>query len=472
VGDVGSVDQNTFEGEAWSRMSAAFQASLPTLAVHASPENGDEKARIEFEARINEMTRLRSNAVVWGLFWLLHYPSAFGARCERWRTSEQRAAEEFMFDLAAYIGQDRQSRLRAAAERGMEGLKALSALYEWVVTVVRESEDLVHDDGVAYTIGARDNAQRLRDSLVPAISSIKSQAAYEVLDELRRQATDESAKYIQRLQFQMREEEAYVAPLAQQDYAKFERDLSPPLTSYLQFAKAVYNDLLTVKRDIEHGEFSLRRFFNQVVMEHIKTGTEGLALEEDFQALLGSELSHASSGRYGVTLEPILPAATRRDVLCQVGDMRATVELKMSERWTVADYLVALAEQLKGQYMQASNSKIGFFVVVLQRHRKWESPIGGEIDFAGLIRLLEAKALELQAADPALFLRIVGIDSAPQVDFRKSMAATKAAINGPAKYADKNGNTWSGRGRRPKWLNDAVATGKSLADFDISQPTV
>jgi hypothetical protein len=303
------------------------------------------------------------------------------------------------------------------------------------------------------------------------ISSVKSQAAYEVLDELRRKATGANAKYIQHLQFQMREAEAYVAPVAQQNYAKFERDFSPPVTSYTQFAQAVHNDLLTVKRGIEHGEFSLRRFFNQVVMEHIKTDTEGLALEEDFQALLGSELNHASSGRYGVTLEPILPAATRRDVLCQVGDMRATVELKMSERWTVADYLVALAEQLKGQYMQASDSKIGIFVVVLQRHRKWDNPTGGEVDFAGLIGLLEAKALELQAADPALFLRIVGIDAAPQADFRKSMAATKAAINGPAKYADESGKTWSGKGRRPKWLNDALATGKTLADFDIGQPT-
>ena len=264
----------------------------------------------------------------------------------------------------------------------------------------------------------------------------------------------------------MREAEAYVPPVAQQNYAKFERDFSPPVTSYMQFARAVHNDLLTVKRDIEHGEFSLRRFFNLVAMEHIKTKTEGLALEEDFQALLGSELNHASGGRYGVTLEPILPAATRRDVLCQVGDMRATVELKMSERWTVADCLVSLAEQLKGQYMQAWDSKIGFFVVVLQRHRKWDNPTGGEVDFAGLIGLLEAKALELQAADPALFLRIVGIDSAPQADFRKSMVATKAAINGPAKYADENGNTWSGKGRRPKWLTDALAKGKELADFD------
>lgn len=346
-----------------------------------------------------------------------------------------------MFDLAAYIGQDRQSSLRAAAKRGMGGLKTLSALYEWVVSVVRESEDIEHEDGRVYYVGARDNAQSLRDSLLPAISSAKSQAAYEVLDKLRRKATGARAKYIRYLQFQMREEEAYVAPVAQRNYANFERDFAMPVTGFTQLAQSVHNDLLAVKRNIEHGEFSLRQFFNRVVMEHIKTDTEGLALEEDFQALLGSELNHASGGRYVVTLESILPASTRRDVLCQVGDLRATVELKMSERWTLPQYLVALEEQLKGQYMQASDSKIGFFVVVLQRHRKWNNPAGGKVDFTGLIGLLEAKALELQAADPALFLRIIGIDAAPQADFRTSMAATKAVINGSAKYADESGNT-------------------------------
>lgn len=470
VGAGGVVEQATFESEAWSRMGAAFSASAPGPAALVMPNNADPNAHSEHEASIHGMPRLRSNAVVWGLFWLLHYPSAFAAHWEHWRTSAQRAAEEFMFDLAAYIGEDRQNHLQDAAERGIEGLKALAALYEWVVAVVRTTDDINHEDGQVYHVGARDHAQRFRDSLLPAISSIKSQAAYEVLDGLRLKAAGATAKYIRRLQFRMREEEAYVAPVAQQDYDTFERHFAPPITSFLQFAQAVHNDLLAVKREIEYGEFSLRRFFNLVVMRHIKTDTEGLALEEDFQALLGSELNHASRGRYGVTLEPILPAATRRDVLCQADGMRATVELKMSERWTVADYLVALTEQLKGQYMQAADSKIGFFVVVLQRHRKWDNPFGGELDFAGLIRLLEAKALALRVADPALFLRIVGIDAAPQADFRQSMAATKATISGPARYADGNGKTWSGKGRRPRWLNDALLEGKTLADFEIGQP--
>ncbi|MBB3638984.1 H-NS histone family protein [Variovorax atrisoli] len=471
VGDGGNVGQGTFEAEAWTRMSTAFQDILPGLSAPALPQDEEERlARSALETRAGEVRRLRSNAVVWGLFWLLHYPDTFGTQWDSWRRSEQRAAEEFMFDLAAHAGEERQTRLREVARRGVGGLKALAALYEWVVTVVRESDDNTHADGRTYTIGPRENAQRLRDSLLPAISSMKSQAAYEVLDDLRKKASRPRAKYIRRLQFQMREEEASGAPVAQQNYARFERDFAPPVSGFNAFAQAVHNDLLAVKRDIELGEFSLRRFFNSVVFSRIKTDNDGLALEEDFQSLLGSELSHASGGRYGVTLESILPAATRRDVLCQHGDLRATVELKMSERWTVPNYLVALEEQLRGQYMQAPNSKIGFFVVVLQRRKKWTNPAGGKVDFAGLIALLEQKALELQAADSSLFLRIVAIDATPQVDFRAEHAATKAARRGAPKYADQAGNTWHGRGARPQWLKDALAAGKTLADFEQPSP--
>jgi DNA-binding protein H-NS len=34
-----------------------------------------------------------------------------------------------------------------------------------------------------------------------------------------------------------------------------------------------------------------------------------------------------------------------------------------------------------------------------------------------------------------------------------------------AAYADGSGNTWGGRGPRPKWLKDALASGASLEQF-------
>ena len=48
---------------------------------------------------------------------------------------------------------------------------------------------------------------------------------------------------------------------------------------------------------------------------------------------------------------------------------------------------------------------------------------------------------------------------------KKSKAAGKKVA---AKYRNQaTGDTWSGRGLKPKWLVAALATGKTLADFAI-----
>jgi len=41
----------------------------------------------------------------------------------------------------------------------------------------------------------------------------------------------------------------------------------------------------------------------------------------------------------------------------------------------------------------------------------------------------------------------------------------KASKRGGAAYADSNGNTWGGRGPRPRWLRAALEAGAQLEDF-------
>jgi DNA-binding protein H-NS len=46
--------------------------------------------------------------------------------------------------------------------------------------------------------------------------------------------------------------------------------------------------------------------------------------------------------------------------------------------------------------------------------------------------------------------------------------AAKAAKAAPVvKYSDGQGGTWGGRGKRPQWLRDALASGKQLSDFAV-----
>lgn len=35
------------------------------------------------------------------------------------------------------------------------------------------------------------------------------------------------------------------------------------------------------------------------------------------------------------------------------------------------------------------------------------------------------------------------------------------------KYRDENGNTWTGRGNKPRWLSAALTVGKKLEDFQV-----
>lgn len=50
---------------------------------------------------------------------------------------------------------------------------------------------------------------------------------------------------------------------------------------------------------------------------------------------------------------------------------------------------------------------------------------------------------------------------------KKAKAPAKAKKPVAAKYRDADGNTWSGRGRQPRWLAAALKDGKKLEDFAI-----
>ena len=39
----------------------------------------------------------------------------------------------------------------------------------------------------------------------------------------------------------------------------------------------------------------------------------------------------------------------------------------------------------------------------------------------------------------------------------------------PPKYRDRSGNTWAGRGAKPRWLVAAIKEGKKLEDFGVEK---
>ena len=52
---------------------------------------------------------------------------------------------------------------------------------------------------------------------------------------------------------------------------------------------------------------------------------------------------------------------------------------------------------------------------------------------------------------------------------RSPGSAARKPASGAIRYRDDAGPAWSGRGRRPGWINAALAAGKTLDDFAVNK---
>jgi DNA-binding protein H-NS len=89
---------------------------------------------------------------------------------------------------------------------------------------------------------------------------------------------------------------------------------------------------------------------------------------------------------------------------------------------------------------------------------------------AELEQAIERARADTRNSVPAEIRTLMSASGLALADLAPSRTAPKApASRKPvaAKYRDEAGNTWSGRGLKPKWLSEALARGKSLKDFAI-----
>lgn len=409
------VSRTEFERLALGKVKCAFKSPLP--------ENSDAP-----------LSKLRADATLWGGHWLMSYPTSFQKAVSKWGPQDPDAVKAFIAQMAAHFGHDRGGALARLAQASDEGARVLEHLYFWTMWAVNPADDIKRTEGVSYSPGPRDNAQRFRDSLIGIIASANSQIAYEVLGRIHASASDTTQMYLRRVQFELRERQLARKPLPQTKYDQFEKDFRADVTDSLSFAMSVHSDLLAINYDIERGEHSLRSFFSELDFKRVnQKGPEGksagLALEVNFQRLLGSELNHHARGRYSVSVESHTAESKRRDVLCSRSDWRASIELKMSERWTLEDYVVALERQLVGQYMRHNKATTGFLVLVLQtKGRSWKNPATGKmIAFDEVLSILAEKAQALEGKDRSRYLRVIGIDATAPEDFRKDGKGARGA---------------------------------------------
>jgi DNA-binding protein H-NS len=120
--------------------------------------------------------------------------------------------------------------------------------------------------------------------------------------------------------------------------------------------------------------------------------------------------------------------------------------------------------------MTQSYSQIVRQIETLQR----KANMARKKEVAGVVgRIKEAIAFYHLTADELGLTGARAAASAPArgvaVKHRKGAAKSKSKFGDAAKYRDASGNEWVGRGPRPIWLREAIAGGKSLADFAIAK---
>lgn len=411
----GKIPQRDFERLALQKMKTAYRSPL------ADPVD---------EILLSQ----REHALTWATRWFIQHPLRWRNAVATWGPLDPLAVKEFIFDLAAALGRDHEGIAGQIAIENDHGILALEDLYLWTRWAVNPKGDLKRPDGVPYSPGSQDNAQRFRDSIISGIAAATSQAAFSALERIRKTMPngDLTVEYIKKIQFELRERQFTLKPLPQVKYTKFEEDFRGNITGTTSFAMAVHADLRAVQYDIEFGEHSLRSFFSEVDFKRVnKKGAEGekagLALEAHFQRLLASELNHHAHARYSVTVESQTAEAKRRDILCSKDDWRASIELKMSARWNLEDYLVALEDQLVGQYMRHNKATTGFLVVVLQtKGRQWtDTKTRKKLNFQQVLAILKTKAQELEEKDRTRYLRVIGIDATTPHDFRAAIKKSR-----------------------------------------------
>jgi DNA-binding protein H-NS len=88
-------------------------------------------------------------------------------------------------------------------------------------------------------------------------------------------------------------------------------------------------------------------------------------------------------------------------------------------------------------------------------------------DLQRRIDAIEAERRAGRLAQAREALAALGVSPAELVPARVSRKARPRSAP-PVRYRDDKGHTWTGRGKQPVWLRDALAAGATLGDFLVT----
>ncbi|GKW13749.1 DNA-binding protein [Pectobacterium carotovorum subsp. carotovorum] len=133
----------------------------------------------------------------------------------------------------------------------------------------------------------------------------------------------------------------------------------------------------------------------------------------------------------------------------------------MSEALKVLNNIRTLRAQARETDLATLEEMLEKLTVIVEERREEEAKVQQEqAERLAKIEALRAKLLE-DGIDPAELLG--------SVSATKSTKSKRAPRPAKYKYTDENGNEklWTGQGRTPKAIKEALDNGKTLEDFEI-----
>ena len=265
----------------------------------------------------------------------------------------------------------------------------LGQLVRYAYAFVRPEEDRV-PEGVS-----RDDAEAARSYLLSKLLDTPGRDTRRVLLELADE--DEFAHLADRLRFQARQRAALDAEFSPHDpedvVALDTRHEAPPRDSRELF-DVMKDRLEDLAHDLAHHDFTIRPTLR------------GIRTEPELQPFLARWFLDRANGVYVVNREDEVADGKHPDIRLSVvnGDLKAVVEVKIAENWTLTDLERALRKQLVGQYLRHASCRAGCLLLTYHGRKPYwyrkQSETRKRTMFPELVALLndKARAIENESA--------------------------------------------------------------------------
>lgn len=374
------------------------------------------------QARILESTTPAASVAQWFALWLQIQPdTALAAWSEHIQVRED-ASQVMLLTCAGFHDRGYRIRVLLTEPRHLR-VAILRRLIPLVYSHIRPEDDI--NRAGSYTPEARDDAQEFRNALFRCLAESPDPAAAEALRELSQ--LPEFVRFRDIL-LHFREENLQRCADHERwqpdDIRQFEQNHEVNPRTDRDLFRIVLRRFKDIKANVEQSDLGLRT--------HLRQGD----LESALRIWISQEMIRSSRQRYTVPQEAVIDQSQRPDIRLENPRTDAvSVEVKWAQRWSFNDLWRALEDQLLGQYLRAHKSRHGILLLGLIEggRRNWEGPDGRLVDFPELIKLLQARANQLEEQQPEVKrLEVVGVDfrnpNATQSSSQSDSATTETAM--------------------------------------------